>query len=258
MRARAFFLLLAAAALAPAIARADDDASDVEAKRACVDAHVASQLALREGRLSDARKSLATCTADVCPVAVRQACAELVAREKELEPAVQIATRTANGHDVRVPVEIDGAPHALEGPVVLDPGEHTVSARFAAGVVSTRVVVRVGERERLVILTDPAPATTAKAEVPWTPPSPQPAERAKGSLVWPIGLSALSAAAFITAIGAGVSGLNQQHQLESTCAPSCSQEAVDGMHTAYVVADVSLVVGAILGVGALGLWVWRP
>ena len=128
-RIRALIVLVAAASLAPGVARAEDAATE-----ACLAAHTDGQKARRDGRLLEARRSFLTCAAASCPDLVKQQCVPWLADIEARIPSVVLDVRDESGRDLGdVRVSVDGTQRLerLDGRrMPLDPGMHTF--RFEA------------------------------------------------------------------------------------------------------------------------------
>ena len=117
--------------------------------------------------------------------------------------------------------------------------------------------MRIGEKNRVVTVEIEDPATPAAQRSPLAEqPAPARTPTTGGSArVVPWVLTAASVTALGVGTAAGISGLSQQREMERTCVPSCSSSAVTQMRTAYVIADVGWIVGAVAGAAAIYTWV---
>ncbi|HEX6273431.1 MAG TPA: hypothetical protein VFZ53_10330 [Polyangiaceae bacterium] len=237
-------LAAAACSLLSARTRADSpaDGRGQGGADACVAAYESAQEQRLEGSLVGAREQAAICAAASCPAFIRDDC---VAWRGEIDAEVPSVTFevTKNGARVTTVRVTEGERVLAEGlagaGVELDPGEH--SLRFEAdGAEPLTLTVRAtrGEKLRrvaveLVPLASPSPP---KRETP-----PKEPERSANVLPWVLVGTGVAGMTAFTLLGA--SGLSEEAKLERSCAPSCSEEALQSVQTKYLLADVSLVVG---------------
>lgn len=236
----------------------------------CLTAPVDGQKLRRAGKLLEARKSFTFCARDACPREVVQACTRW---EHELEasvPSVVLGARDDAGRDVTARVAIDGGEpvdlglRALE----LDPGEHRfVFTRSAGSPVEQRVVLREGEKNRVVTAIFPAPradATPSNGADPGPSPRPAPAPswwtplRTTGAVAGAVG-----AAALITGfVLAGVAKTRYDAAREECGGPNdCPHDAVTRSDQARSLGDVATVIviaGASVAVAGTALLLFAP
>jgi hypothetical protein len=225
-------------------ARADD-------KNRCIAASEQGQQLRDAGKYKDARDAFTKCARDACPTIVRRDCTRWLVDLTQLWPSVVFGAKDASGNDrTDVTVSADSVPlvSTLDGkPVPIEPGEHVF--RFeAAGLpaVERDVLVRAGEKSRLVVAQFAAPPASATPP-PATPgATPAPADAPIPTGVWVFGglaLVAFGAEAFF-----GISGLNDRSSLESSpCAKTatCNPDDVTSIRTKFTVADIALGVGVV-------------
>ena len=145
--------------------------------------------------------------------------------------------------------------------VELDPGRHILRGRADTGAMAELVIeLGPGELERSVVLVfpkpkveppkAPAPAVVMAPEATTPMRSREPtATQAESPWVYGLlGLGALSGASFGYF---AISGKSKQAELETNCAPSCTENEVSTMRRDYLVADVSLLVGLGAVAGAV-------
>ncbi|HEY1697231.1 MAG TPA: hypothetical protein VGG39_33955 [Polyangiaceae bacterium] len=145
MRRIASVLLLGAAALTTAPARADT--------AACIAASESSLSLRQQGKLHAALERLAVCADASCPDEVKTECARRIDSIDAAMPTLILAAKDGTGNDLSdVTVTMDGAPllATLDGrPARIDPGEHVfVFTRAGQPPVEKRLVLREGERDR--------------------------------------------------------------------------------------------------------------
>jgi hypothetical protein len=143
---------------------------------------------------------------------------------------------------------VDGqtvAEHLDSKPTLLDPGQHVVRFYHDAAIVETSVLVREGERDRLVTASFAAPRPevqpeTAKYRIPPT--------------TWAVGGAGLTA--IVVGASLWIVGLTERSSLESPsgCATmqSCTASQVDTSRDKLIAGDVA--VGAGLVAVAAAVW----
>jgi hypothetical protein len=187
-------------------ARADDRAQCLGASSSAQDLH-------RENKLIEARAQLLVCVRDLCPAVVRRDCVQWLDEVDAAMPTIVIGAKDHLLHDVvSAHVLVDGAAYLdhLDGMAKpIDPGVHKLRLEVdGAPPVQQDIVIRVGEKNRIVELTvpprmEPTPLPTV---APATPPAVAPAlvapadtPAARRSRILPL---ALGAGAIVLAGGA--------------------------------------------------------
>ena len=209
---------------------------------ACIEAHEQAQIHRKNGALLLARERLMTCSRDACPDIARVDCGRWLGEIRQEIPSVVLGARNPDGTDaVDVSVRLDGSPltNRLDGAAVeMDPGVHVLRLEAAGALPKEqRFVLRVGERNRSIMV--------ALEALPKSAPAPVPEA------------SSLSPAAYVLAgVGVlglagfgyfGLTGLSKESDLEA-CKPNCATDDVDAVRTRYLAADISLAVG-LVGLG---------
>jgi hypothetical protein len=245
MRATPGVLIVLFAALPVAAATQED-------KQACISASEKAQQLRADSKLSASREQLLSCARDVCPAVVRKDCARWLAEVEEALPTIVLAAKDSAGHDLGgVKVTVDDKPFAdkLEGKAQpIDPGSHVFKFEREGGpTVSETVLVREGEKNRIVSVTFPSPGDGASANVTPNktdnPALPTTTTRTVSPAAWV--LAGVGTAAFVSFAYFGLSGRSQASDLRSSCAPTCPQNDVDSVKTKLLVADVSLGISLI-------------
>jgi len=224
-----------------AAAPAAESAPVADALDACINAYEQAQRLRKSGDLTAARDALMTCSRDTCPDIAKTDCTRWLAEVRQDVPSIVVGARFGDGRDaIDVRVTMDGKPltekldgHAIE----LNPGVHTLRFETTGRApVEERVSIRVGERNRRVIATfpDPAPATPATPSAGGIPTMTY--------VLGGVGVLGLAGFGFF-----GATGLSKESDLDQ-CKPTCASGDVDTVRTRYLLADISLVVGA-LGLG---------
>jgi hypothetical protein len=239
-------------------ARADDSE-----KGDCLAAHEQGQVARRGGHFDEARRLFGRCMLDACPTPVRKRCAELAQSVEAVQPSVILAARDAAGKDIGpgARLSIDGgAPRDLPATALrLDPGEHLLRIEVEGrAAIEARVLVREGERERRIEMSEaaaPASPPTEHAGTPVAEPSPGQDSTSTGAPLAAWISAALSGVALVSAATTSAIGWGIRSHLSGTCSPACSQEQVQPLRVLWPVSFVALGVGLVSGAVAAVLFV---
>jgi hypothetical protein len=246
---------------------------------ACIQASEQGQSQRDEGKYRAARETFLRCARDVCPQVVLKSCAGWLRELDEIAPTVVLGARDEDGNDVAdVTVTFDGAPIAsrLDGrPIELDAGEHVL--RFERGgstPVEQRLILRAGQRARVITVTMPSATARAPSSAP-EPPAEVPV--VVPAATWPRHVTA--AALLAGAAGAAGVGLyftlraHQDDQDASGMRAGLPTNACTGVSTASCQAlgdtvheqhtdanlGTALLVGAgVLAVGSVATWLLWP
>jgi len=271
-------MMLAWFFLAPArSAYAADPSSE---SQACIQASDRGQSLRDEGKYRDARQAFLQCARDTCPAVIVTSCAGWLRGLDEVAPTLVLDARDQQGNDLAdVSVTFDGKPIAsqLEGrPIEVDSGEHVLRfGRPGSVPLDLKLILRAGEKARVVKVTlqssapaEPAPLPEGPPEVTTPPPEPAMSPR-----------HVTAAALMLGAVIAGGSGiyltLRAQHDEDSASGmraglptdactglstPSC-QSLSDAVHAQHT--DANLAAGLFAGAGALvvgsvATWLFWP
>lgn len=215
-------------------------------KAACAEAYKTGQVQRRDGELRAAAKSFAVCADAACPTALRKDCEPWWKQAEASIPSILVQVSGA-----KATVRLDGEPIEPGKSIALDPGTHVVRAE-AEGFepAEATVKVRAGEHDVPVSLTlQPKPKAAE--------PTPTPAASSR-----PMNGSTLAFGALgLLSIGAftyfGLHGNAAKRDLES-CKPACDPARVDDVKRDYVIANVSLGLGAVMLGIATYTFVTRP
>jgi hypothetical protein len=236
-------------------ARADD-------KAACLASYERTQILRKQNKLRAAREELLICARTSCPKLVQSDCAQWMSELTASLPSVVFEARDAQGRDrADVHVFIDGAPvgEQLGQEVTVDPGPHTLRfEREGSTPIEQEVVVRTGEKGRVVTIRFPEPASPAPTAVAKSSDR----DRGRSARPLPLLLSPVLGAAGLAAVGVGsylaISGSSQLADLRNTCAPHCEQADVDRLNLRYRIAAGVIGVGVVAIGVAVFLYVTRP
>jgi hypothetical protein len=257
--------VLAWGASAHAVGRDDD-------KRECLAASESAQMLRMHNKLRESRDKLLVCAREVCPAVISHDCGQWLSEVTASLPTVVISALDPAGQDVgAVRVEVDGAPFLdkLDGSAVpVDPGDHTfVFFHQGDAPVTQKVIVREGEKNRLLSVRFPgaaAPAPSGAVVLPGPPAAapallvtpPETGEEKRSSATLILAWSLVAAGAVGLGFGAyfEVTQVHDYNTLSSTCAPShmCSLSSVNTVTNDRVLGFVSLAAGiAAAGTGTV-------
>jgi len=222
----------------------------------CIAAADEGQKLRDDGKLNAARDKFIMCAAKACPGAVAKQCSQWLIEAEHDVPTVTFRALDEQGKEtLSVRVLIDGVAVAQSidaRALPIDPGEHAVRFELASGQgVEDKVLVRPGEKNKMIELSFQPKAPPPPAAKPIPAPSPvAPAEEGGGGFHVPmlgwVGLGIGVAGGVMTAIFA-VSANSAESDLRSTCAPSCDPSEKSSIDTKIVLANVGL------GIGVVGL-----
>ncbi len=223
----------------------------------CVDASNAGQQQRDEGHYRAARSSFVACSQPACPAPIRLDCSQWLADLLGVMPSILVAATDVDGRDLsEVRVTVDGQPLAprLDGvPKAVDPGPHVL--RFEATGMrpeESRVVVRVGDKNRLVRVTlRRMTATSAEAGRREGANAASDGSQPFRSLAWVLG--GVSVLGFGSEAYFGISGIEQRNRdtAPGACAPYCAPSEKTAVQTKFLAADISLGVGVVAAAAAV-------
>ena len=220
----------------------------------CIAAADEGQKLRDDGKLTTARDRFITCAAKTCPAVIAKQCSQWLLDADHDTPTVTFRALDDQGKETfAVRVVIDGvtvAPSIEARALPIDPGEHTVRFERADGKsVEDKVLVRPGEKNRMLELSFQQKTPVAVVQAPVAPPPPPDEPRAFHIPVlgW-VGLGVTVAGGAMTAFFA-ISANNDESRLRSSCAPACDRSEESGVDTKIVLANI----GLGLGVAGLGL-----
>ena len=270
-------MMLAWFFLAPA--RSAHAAEPSPDSQACIQASDRGQSLRDEGKYRDARQAFLQCARDTCPSVIVTSCAGWLRGLDDVAPSLVLDARDEQGNNLAdVSVTFDGKPIAsqLDGrPIEVDSGEHVLRFERPGSVpLDQKLILRAGEKARVVKVTLQSAAPAEPAAVPETPPeAPPPPEPAMSAR------HVTAAALMLGAVIAGGSGiyltLRAHHDQDSAsgmraglptdaCSgvstPSCTSlsDAVHAQHTDANVAAALFVGAGALVVGSVATWLFWP
>jgi hypothetical protein len=161
-------------------------------KRECVAANEDAQDLRHAGKLREARRQFAACTAAGCPSVIREDCAQRLREVESALPSIVFVAKDRAGHDLSaVHVAMDGDPliEHLDGTAVpIDPGEHKFVFTAEGFMDATMtLLLREGESDRPVrVVLDVPPQQVAR---PLPAPAPVAPSSSGGSIMRPLGIT---------------------------------------------------------------------
>ncbi len=226
--------------------------------KACLNATEEGQKLRDGGSYLRARERFIACAGEQCPGEIRKSCVGWLEDLDKLVPTVVFGA-SAQGRDVtEMRVTVDGAAVAerVDGkPVALDPGEHRFRfERAGEPPVEQTLILRAGEKERLVSIRFGPEAAPPAAPIPPAPLAPEtPAPPSRPSTTF-YALGALGLAGLVAGAALDVSGYVFLQQCGGD--PSCtgSHERAE-VQWRFVAGDLLLAAGVGAGVAA---WLVRP
>lgn len=245
------FVVVLLSALACALLPAAHAYADT---KACVAAHASGQRESKAGRFKEAAQLYTSCGSDpACPEQLRSECAEMLESVRRLIPSVIFSVIDKGGNDTSTVKVFSGETLLSDGltgrALELDPGKYHLRFELADGTTLTAdVVVREGEKNRLVQVKAEPEAKPVVAAAPVQPltPAPPPPVTKSGPPV------AAWVATGVAVVGLGtfgtfaILGSKDKNELED-CAPSCpasERDRRDQLKTKFLIADIGLGVGA--------------
>ena len=242
-------MVIATLALTASRARADE-------RIQCAEAAEEGQSRRDQADLLAARELFVSCARASCPTSVQRSCAGWLDDVEARLPSLVVTLRDGEGRDViggRLLVDGKERPGQLDGTsVTVNPGvRELVAIAPSGGRTSVKLVVREGEKARLVALRAERAGTSPAAAGP--PGGGTAPPRGVGAPWWPaVVLGGVSVAGFITYVALQADAHAQYRDDETTCRPTCSEDELSSLRTKVTLSNVGLGVGigaAVLAVG---------
>jgi hypothetical protein len=141
------------AGVEPATAQEEEEPS-ADQVQACASAYEQAQVNRNAGKLVEAQEHLRICVQDSCPDFVKTDCGQWLSDIKRDVPSVVFSVVDATGKElVDAKLSVDGKEVALDGrPVEFDPGQHEVTYEVEGKSYTEKVVIRQGEKNRVLEL----------------------------------------------------------------------------------------------------------
>ena len=208
-----------------------------QSKAECVASYKDGQLHRKNGELLSARASFSVCAATACPAVLRRDCDPWLQQVTAQIPSLIVSASAADHRPLPSPrVLLDSQPvtPSSDGSIEADPGAHLLRVE-ADGyqAVEQAVKLRAGDRgaKTLLVL---APIMKDDPTLPAHPTLP----------VAAIAFTAVGLVGIGSFATFGLLGDAAKSKLDE-CKPACAPSRVDEVKRDYVIADVSLGVGAI-------------
>jgi hypothetical protein len=229
-----FFLSPASRAQAPAADASCEAVEQTEAIRA-------------EGQYRKARARLLECVNAQCGGDVRRRCAATLQKLDAVTPSIVVRAEDPSGNDltdVAVSLGDERLVNELDGMAIpVDPGEHRfVFTREGNAPVVQTLAIEQGQKFRAIDVVIGSPPTLALPPAPdaSSPGASGSSERAVAAATL-LGVGVIGVASFTVL---GLRARSGEEALER-CKPNCSDGRVDSVKTRYLLANVSIGVGAL-------------
>ncbi len=239
---------------------AEPAAEGESGKAQCLSAYESGQRARKAGQLQAAKASFGFCGSTACPRVMHADCGRWLAE-------VEVEIPTAVFRVASAGVELDGASIAIDGgppreldgrAVELDPGEHSlVFTHEGYQTLEQSFRFSVGDKlvQRRVELMPSTSTSDTAAKAPGSATIPEPASSSTLVPTWlGAGVGTLGIAGLVYF---GANARKDESALDA-CSPSCSKERVAEVRREYLLANVSLGVGAAGFLTAAAWLLFRP
>jgi hypothetical protein len=262
---------------AAAIVAITTPARSADTKTDCINASERGQQLRDDGKYRSALAAFQTCSSETCPRVVSRLCAQW-AHDLDLNmPTIVVGAKDAQGADIAdAHASVDGAAlvDRLDGkPVAIDPGPHVLRVvREGGAPAELEIVVRAGEKARLITLTLPGVASSRDKNAA---PSPGPvlhSPSSSGRIITTVALAVVG----LGVLGSGIYfGLHSNSDADTAaslrasipsdaCAhgtsPTCQNlsNTVDDQNRDATLNKVFLVAGGVFVAGAAITWFLWP
>lgn len=217
-------------------------AEPTTSEQSCISAFENAQRKQLAAKMLDARGEALQCVAPSCPAEVADACTKLLSDIEANTPTVVIAARIGDADIADARLSIDGVTVAerLTGQSLkLDPGEHLIriepKVQDLAAKEST-VVIKLGERNRLITVDFTAKAETAGARIGPVP----------GAV-----LASLGGLSLVAGLATGILSLQKDSDLGDRCGtidacPPDAQPDIDELHALSAASTGTLIGGGVV------------
>jgi hypothetical protein len=225
-------------------AAAAPDASEPNARQACLGNHEQAQVLRIEKKLVAARNAARECAVTACPAAIRSDCTEWVAEISKLIPTLLLVAESGSGELENVRVTLDGKllTEKLHGAAFeVEPGPHVLRFEYENEPPIERLVTAAeGEKSLMVrvrFASEPAPPTGPPVPIaPRMDSRPhEPGERPIPLLTYVFGGVAIVAGGTSAVVAAGA--FSERNAAREECAPTCDAERIDSIRNRFRAAD---------------------
>jgi hypothetical protein len=241
--------------------------SEVRAdERACIAAAENETPLRKAGKLQEALKELAVCTATTCSSEIREECTKRIAEVQAALPTVVLGATDEARNDIgNVLVTLDGVPlrAALDGrALAVDPGSHVLRFEAPGRIPAEKsVIFREGEKDRpvlvvLAIAPEGRGVAAARAERSWN-----------GRWTWAILSGVVGVAGVATGSAFGLAARSDWSSSQAACnsnnCPSAQARNVaitdqESASSRALISTVAFGIGAAGLAGGLLLWLTAP
>jgi len=227
-------------------------AAHADEKTVCANASESGQKLRDDGKLVKARQEFLVCARDVCPGTIKKDCADWLEKAETSLPTVVLGAKDSHGQDLAAAkVTVDGVASdaKFDGKATfVDPGPHTFRFEIAGEKpIDQQIVVREGEKNRVVSVSWEKAAETTPAQTPGgtTPPPAEPESKPShvpAYIVGGIGIAAIGVGAAFAIIGTG-----DYNDLKNGCGQTktCTDDDVSPVKTKILIADIAFGVGIV-------------
>lgn len=231
---------------------------------ACLEAHRESQRLMRSSALLEAKQAMSKCASQSCPALVQTDCAAwLIDVDRDI-PSVVLRVRVdgVEQHDAKVKLNGAELVDFIGKPLALNPGRYEFEFEvdgFKPEHRSVELVAR--EKYRLVAVDFATPRQSldqssapgaGKLELTQATAPDRPVPM----MTWVLGGIGVAGLGGFAILGATT--VNRENSLRASCEPECDEREVDALKTRYLLADISLGVGAVALAGAAVFYITRP
>lgn len=243
--------LVAVAALSMIALVATPARADGPDRKQCIDAADEGQKLRDDSKLGDAREKFLVCAAKQCPSVISKQCAEWLDETDAKIPSISFRVLDEQGKEVldaRVIVDKKTISQAIDARAhSIDPGEHTVRVERGDAFAEEKVLLRPGEKNRIIEISFKPAAVVAPPPAAVAPPStkPEPTKFRVPLLGW-VGVG-VAVAGGVTTVAFAAMANGDESDLRSTCAPACPESERSAIDTKVLIANIGL------GVGLAGL-----
>lgn len=217
----------------------------------CVSASTAAQQEQKNGSYLAAKRQLEVCANPQCPSVVQSDCTKWLAEVLASMPSLVVVARLDGVDQRQARVLLDG--HLWLGelsgrPEDVEPGQHELTVTVGTQTRFQKLLVNVGEKNRLVVFEFATAVTEA-------PSVTEPTGRRFPFV--PVALSTVALAGVTTFAVLGLSGrMSLDALLKQECAAtkSCSPSAIVDVQRRFLIADLAL--GAAVVAAGFATWQW--
>ncbi|MBL8923179.1 MAG: hypothetical protein JNJ54_30290 [Myxococcaceae bacterium] len=223
----------------------------------CVSASTEAQREQKSGNLLSARRQLEVCSHPDCPAVVQSDCTKWLAEVLAATPTLVVVARLDGVDQRQARVLLDG--HLWLGelsgrPEDVEPGQRELTVTVGAQTRVQKLLVNVGEKNRLIVF-EFSTALTDTGDVPPAPPGPSVTGRRFPVLALVLSTVALAGVGAFTALGlSGRASLDTLLKQDCAGTKSCDPRLVADVQRRFLFADLSLGAG-VLSAG-LAIWQW--